>query len=325
MPKLAVPYKSQWDSDAQLEASDCGPTSLAMLCAATGDPVSPDSLYQYINRIDPTTGQKKWGTNASDLVKAAKARGLVLNRKTFLPASAVDDLKRTVDAGTPFIALVNYAFWDPIVHNNFKGPHFVLVVGYDNANIYIHDPLFRGNRREQGNYWGYAYKDFTAAWGGCSIQYNNPNYLALISAKAVPFVDQAPARPTTPPTTPATKPTTPAQPKLDDELRRRLRAKAAYDGLPDPNLDDAKVANDHLARLGNWGATADSYTVRRGDSLSGIATLFYGDRAKWKVIVYYNNITHPSLVEPGETYLIPNPEPKDNGVVPLPGFGGPTS
>ena len=324
MPKLSVPYKSQWDADAQLDNADCGPTSLAMLCTALGDPIGPDMLYQYINQVDPATGKKKWGTSAGDLIKAAKGRSLVLNRKTFLPSTALDDLKRTIDAGTPFIALVNYAFWDPIVRNNFKGPHFVVVVGYDNTNIYIHDPLFRGNRREQGNYWAYAYKDFTAAWGGCSIQFNNPNYLALISAKTVTFLDQeAPPRQTTPPTTP-TKPATPPTPKLDDELRRRLRAKAAYAGAPDPNLEDANVANGLLAGLGDWGATADAYTVRRGDSLSGIATLFYGDRAKWRVIVYYNNIAHPSLVEPGETYLIPNPEPKDNGLVPLPGHGGPT-
>lgn len=319
MPKLSVPYKSQWDQDAQHDNADCGPTSLAMLCTALGDPVGPDLLYQYINQIDPATGKKKWGTNASDLIKAAKGRGLTLNRKTFLPSTAVDDLKRTIDGGTPFIALVNYAFWDPIVHNGFKGPHFVLVVGYDNSNIYIHDPLFKGNRREQGNYCAYTYKDFTAAWGGCSIQFNNPNYLALISAKSVAFLDQdVPARQT--PTTP-TKPT---QPKLDEEMRRRLRAKAAFDGAPDPNLDDVNVANALLAKIGEWGATADAYTVRRGDSLSGIATLFYGDRAKWRVIVYYNNITHPSLVEPGETYLIPNPQPKDDGLVPLPGHGGPT-
>ena len=113
--------------------------------------------------------------------------------------------------------------------------------------------------------------------------------------------------------------------KLDDDMRRRLRAKAAYDDQPDPNLDDPNVAKALFAGLGNWGVSAEQYTVRRGDSLSKIATTFYGDRNKWRVIVYYNNISHPSLVEPGETYLIPKPEPTDDARVALPGFGGPSA
>ncbi len=307
--KLAIPYKSQWDPDAKDHFADCGPTSLCMLLNALGDPITPDQLYRYIGERSASQY-----TSFTDITTAAKARNLTMTRKNFLPANALNDLKTTLNSGKSFIALVNYAFWDPIVHNGFKGAHFVLVVGYGDDQVFIHDPLFKGDRREQGKYCGYTYEQFTDAWGGFAPG-QNPNYAGLISEKTVPFVEEA---------APAPQAAVPA--KLDDAMRRRLRAKAAYDGQPDPNLDDPATVNARLANLGNWGAVWDTYTVRRGDSLSKIATIFYQDRAKWPVIVYFNDIAHPSLVEPGDTYLIPRAEmsPVDDATVPLFGHGGPT-
>ncbi|MBM4424171.1 MAG: hypothetical protein FJ030_12420 [Chloroflexi bacterium] len=307
MPKLAVPYKSQWDADAKDHFADCGPTSLAMLLGALGDPISPDQLYRHIGE----RGASQY-TSFTDLTNAAKARNLAMTRKNFVPARALDDLKAAINAGKPFIALVNYAFWDPIVHNGFKGSHFVLVTGYDEDQVFIHDPLFKGDRREQGKYSAYTYEQFTDAWGGFAPG-QNPNYAALISEKTVPFLDGEAA--------PAPQPA-----QLDDTARRRIRAKAAYEGQPDPNLNDPAIASALFAKLGNWGAVWDTYTVRRGDSLSKIAVMFYQDREKWRVIVYFNDIAHPSLVEPGDTYLIPRPDfaPVDDATVPLPGHGGPT-
>lgn len=308
--KLAVPYRSQWDADAKDHSADCGPTSLAMLLNALGDPINPDQLYRYIGE----RGVSQY-TSFTDLTNAAKARNLVMARKNFLPASALNDLKAALNGGRPFIALVNYAFWDPIVRNGFRGAHFVLVTGYDDDLVFIHDPLFKGDRREQGKYCAYTYEQFTDAWGGFAPG-QNPNYAALISEKTVPFLEEAaPVQP---------QPAAPVQ--LDDTLRRRLRAKAAYDGQPDPNLDDPALVQQLAAGLGNFGAVWDSHTVRRGDSLSKIATIFYGDRNKWPVIVYFNDIAHPSVIEPGDTYLIPRSDfaPIDDATVPLPGHGGPT-
>lgn len=311
--QLAVPYKSQWDPDARDHHADCGPTSLCMLLSALGDPITPDQLYRHIG----PRGVSQY-TSFTDLINAAKARNLAMTRKNFLPASAPDELKKTINNATPFVALVNYAFWDPIVKNGFKGSHFVLVVGYDDEKVYIHDPLFKGTRRDQGRYCAYTHDQYLDAWGGFAPG-QNPNYAALISSRPVPFVDGGQA---------GAKQPIGFQPaaSLDETTRRRIRAREAYDGFPDPNLEDPLIAENLLARLGNFGAACDTYTVRRGDSLSKIATMFYGDREKWRVIVYFNNIAHPSLVQPGNTYLIPRPEltPATDAHVPLPGFGGPT-
>lgn len=311
--KLDVPYHSQWDPDAADHFADCGPTSLSMLLAALGDTISPDQLYKYIGKRAANEY-----TSFTDLTNAAKGRGLAMTRKNFPVATAIQDLKTTISAATPFIALINYAFWDPIVHNGFKGSHFVLVVGFDDQNIYIHDPLFKGTRREQGKYWAYTYKQFMDGWNGFAPG-ANPNCAALISNRPV-LILGAPV-----PVTPPPQPPAPKLPVLDDLLRRRIRAKAAFDGQPDPNLDDPVLVSALLAALGNWGVAADSYTIARGDSLTKIATMFYGDRNKWPVIVYYNNITHPALIAPGDVYLIPKAEitPATDGQVPLPGHGGP--
>lgn len=316
--RLNVPYHSQWDPDAGDHFADCGPTSLAMLLGALGDNITPDQLYRFIGQ----RGAAEY-TSFTDLLNAAKARGLVMTRKNFLPGTAVQDLKKTISAGTPFIALANYAFWDPIVHNAFKGAHFVLVTGFDDANVFIHDPLFKGARRDQGKFCPYTYDQFLSGWNGFAPG-ANPNCAALISGRAVPFLGAAGGPAEGKPATPA-RPGTPAPAALDDTTIRRIRAKAAFDGQPDPKLDDPVVAGSLLAALGSWGATADSYTVRRGDSLTTIATIFYGEREKWKVIVYFNNIAHPSLLAPGDVYLIPRPDisAASDARVPLPGHGGP--
>lgn len=321
--KLNVPYRSQWDPDADDHNADCGPTSLAMLLSALGDPISPDQMYTYIGQ----RGMSEY-TSFGDLTRAAKARNLTMTRKNFLPAKALDELKATLDAGKPFIALVNYAFWDPIVHNGFKGSHFVLVTGYDDDQVFIHDPLFRDgkprpeHKREQGNFCAYTYEQFLDAWGGFAAG-QNPNYAALISDKPVGHLPSE-----RPMDHRRETPVTPARPAgpLDETTERRIRAKAAYEGKPDPNLGDPVTAQALIASLGDWGATWDTYTVRRGDNLSKISTMFYQDKELWRVIVYFNEMAHPGLIEVGETLMIPRAtmNPIDDATVPVFGHGGPT-
>lgn len=306
--KLAIPYKSQWDPDAKDHNSDCGPTCLSMILGGLGDNISPDLLYRYIGAREVSQY-----TSFGDLAKAAKARGLDMLRRNFLPASALDELKKTINAGQPFIALVKYAFWEATTKNKFKGSHFAVVTGYDDTHIYVHDPLFRGDRRDVGRYFAHLYTTFTDAWAGFAPG-ENPNYATLIASRSVPFeVTAEPVQPTRPVV-------------IDDSLRRRIRAKAAYDGLPDPNFGDQTLVAALLAGLNNWGTTWDTYNVRRGDNLSKIALIFYGDRNKWKPIIYFNDIANPNIIFPGTTLLIPKPDfdVNNDAHVPLPGFGGPT-
>jgi hypothetical protein len=54
--------------------------------------------------------------------------------------------------------------------------------------------------------------------------------------------------------------------------------------------------------------------VRRGDSLSKIAQLFYGDLHGWKVIAQANGLRHPYLIIPGMTLTIPRAMGRANTV-----------
>lgn len=47
------------------------------------------------------------------------------------------------------------------------------------------------------------------------------------------------------------------------------------------------------------------YTVLEGDSLSSIAEKFYGDLYRWPVILEYNDLANPDLIEVGMVLKIP--------------------
>ena len=47
------------------------------------------------------------------------------------------------------------------------------------------------------------------------------------------------------------------------------------------------------------------YTIKRGDTLFGIASMFYGDGYKYNLISERNNIKNPNLIYPGDTIIIP--------------------
>jgi nucleoid-associated protein YgaU len=55
-------------------------------------------------------------------------------------------------------------------------------------------------------------------------------------------------------------------------------------------------------------SSAQSYTVKSGDSLSKIAKHFYGDGAKWHQIYEANRdkIKNPDLIHPGQELTIPS-------------------
>ncbi len=57
-------------------------------------------------------------------------------------------------------------------------------------------------------------------------------------------------------------------------------------------------------------AEEQTYTVKKGDSLSKIAREKYGDGAKWRAIFDANRdqITNPDLIHPGQVLKIPSIE-----------------
>lgn len=309
--QLDIPYKSQWDGDAKDHSADCGPTSLAMIFGALGKPVGPDHLYTHI-------GQRGYSqyTSFGDLKRAAHGYGqLEMTRKNFLPHSAVDELKATINSGRPFIALANYAFWDPIVKNNFRGSHFVVVSGYSDTHIFVHDPLFKGDRRDQGAFFPFTHKQFIDGWGGFANNIN-PNYAVLIAEAQVPFRGNA--------AQPAAQPITTGA-GVDPTLQRHIMAKAAFYGEPYPNFNDPAAVKTATDKLGDFGKSWDTYTIRRGDSLVNIARMFYFDGDKYPVIAFFNGLQDPNQIEFGDVLLVPRVELNEmtDATVALPGFGGP--
>lgn len=51
--------------------------------------------------------------------------------------------------------------------------------------------------------------------------------------------------------------------------------------------------------------TPRTYTVVPGDTLWGIAVLYYGDGTRYPEIAAANNIANPNLIFPGQTFIIP--------------------
>lgn len=148
-----VPYRSQWDADAQLAHADCGPACVAMLLQWRGIQV----------KIHDITRETSLGpTNAGQLIAAAAKHGLRITR---LSDMTLADVERDIEAGKPLIALVHYAdFGDCRQDTKYNGLHWLVVVGYDAQNIYINDPDYWSGRRLEGMQHPIARAVFERAW-----------------------------------------------------------------------------------------------------------------------------------------------------------------
>jgi len=99
---------------------------------------------------------------------------------------------------------------------------------------------------------------------------------------------------------------------LDEVLLRRAAARAA-----DLGQDLGQIMGYGLASwIGSWGVRTVGHTVQAGDSLSGIAKMYYGDPRKALVIAVYNDIKDTRQLHIGQTLTIP--EPTNTPVLPAP-------
>jgi nucleoid-associated protein YgaU len=98
----------------------------------------------------------------------------------------LNDLKRWIDEDKPIIALVKYNTWSEIepgvsTQDTFTGPHFVVVVGYGNGNIYINDPNYWPPRREEGHQKAWTEALFNLAWSNVrTSSASNPNNAIIV-------------------------------------------------------------------------------------------------------------------------------------------------
>jgi len=164
-----VPYRSQWDADGGLSRGDCGPTCVAMLLEWLGIKV----------RIDDITRETSMGpTNAGQLISAAGKHGLKITRVSDMTLA---DLELDIREKKPLIALVKYSdFGDQRQDMKYAGLHWVVVVGYDRQNIYIHDPDYQGERRLEGMQHPIAKAMFERAWDNTMPDALNRQALVIV-------------------------------------------------------------------------------------------------------------------------------------------------
>lgn len=300
MPKLNIPYRSQWDGDARDHDSDCGPTCLAMMLNYHGVNITPDNVYDYDHLR--AKGRKDF-TNFTDLAKVARANDMVCAYA--VPSNrneAFRKLRANVDADMPMLALVNYNnAWINATGNNYAGGHFVVIAGYDDTNIYIHDPLFGMwvKPSSRGSYFTMSHDLFAAGWGGFSPA-DNPNW-ACMTIKRKGGVPAPKPKPVVVRTETAVSPTT----NISTDIQRRIRTLATYRRAEMPdfnNANDVKLWQDHL---GDFALTYDYYVVQSGDSFSAVASRFYDGQHRWPIIKEYNNMQRDGLWL-GETLRIPH-------------------
>lgn len=306
MTKLNVPYRSQWDTDADKHSADCGPTCLAMMLNYLQISMTPDAVYNYNNLPEKKDGDY---TNFTDLARVARANDLQTtysykptSRQPVQRAAAFKNLFANIDAGKPMLVLVSYAPWRKITGNQFSGPHFVVVSGYDDANIYIHDPLFgTWVPRARGAYYAMSHDLFASGWGGLSGDNTNWSWLTIETKGVAPTPPPAPVVVAPSKVETETAVSTP----VTDDTERRIRSLAAYRWTEPPNFDnaaDVKLWQDHL---GDFASTYETYAVQPGNTLSGLASKFYGAQGRWPVIKTFNKLEREGLWA-GEKLKIPN-------------------
>ena len=171
-PILVVPYRSQWDADGSDFASDCGPACVAMV------------LEHYGVRIDINQLSREAGMTVSrpytlpvELIRAAMLHGVTLERR--LPC-VVSDLAIELDAGRPVIVLLHYGSINNRQDTNYTKGHWVVVVGVDETVVYIHDPNWRGDRRDNGRALAISRAIFDEAWEKCALDGNSARQCLMV-------------------------------------------------------------------------------------------------------------------------------------------------
>jgi hypothetical protein len=138
-PELpAVPYRSQWDADAILVKSDCGPACVAMMLGYRSIGVTIDDISKFLGM-----GPSKNYTTPADLQKAAKKWGLALE------VVSGWTLEQFVGCA-PCIMLVHYGTIPDRMDAKYMGGHWIILLGVNGNNAVYHDPDWWGPSRDLG-------------------------------------------------------------------------------------------------------------------------------------------------------------------------------
>ncbi len=291
---LNLLYKSQYDPDAAASRNDCGPACLAMLVNALGVTATTDAVFH-------RTGATPEGyISNAQLMRAAESYQTPLE---FRMGYGLVELRALLDLARPAIALVHYGAFSEVqpgvsTQSGFKGPHFVLVVGYDDQHIVVHDPLWTAPRRGEGAFRRWPNAVFLSAWSRCHEDCDasgrcNPDRVLLISVRPLNAGQRV---------------------SVPADVVRRLRAKAAFNGQPQPETPSPATLTAAVSALGQWGKRTVAHRVAPTDTLWRLAAAYYGDGAKLNVIQSFNGLSEADVIHDGQVLLIP--EPLLSGAIP---------
>jgi hypothetical protein len=284
---LNITYKSQYDPDAAVSRNDCGPACLAMLVNALGVTATTDAVFR-------RTGASADGyISMAQLMRAAESYRAPLE---FRKDWGLPQLRAVLDLARPAIALVHYGAFSEVqpgvsTQNQFKGPHFVLVVGCDEQSVVVHDPLWTGSRRNEGAFKRWPNAVWLNAWSRCHEDHDtqgrgNPDRALLISVRPLNAAQRV---------------------SVPVDLLRRMRAKAALLGEPQPEQPTPATLTQALMALGSWGKRSVAHRVSPTDTLWRLAAAYYGDGHKLNVIQYFNGLSETDVIHDGQALLIPEP------------------
>ncbi|MEX1246869.1 MAG: C39 family peptidase [Anaerolineales bacterium] len=287
----SIPYKSQYDSDADEFRNDCGPACLAMVLHAFGIHASTNAVYR------KTEALPNRYVTVSQLMRAALSYGMGLD---YFHSWTIEQLVEVVNQGRAIIALVHYGAWSQLnpgisTQNTFEGPHFVVVVGADEKNIYVNDPLWKEARRSQGFRKTWTHSQFNAAWSSNHAD-GNRDCSGMITQKALPTAPYG-----------SGGWAASFEFRLDPQTIARIRAWVFFHHAPQPALNNPATVNAYLAVMGGWGNQLARHTVAEGDDLRLLAWHYYGEPAKWQVIQAFNGLNPGDAISEGDVLLIPQP------------------
>jgi len=128
---LPIPFVTQDNSDPDADDfdNDCGPACFAMFL---NDTATPDEIYRSIRTDNKFTSF--W--QLQDV--GYRIYGLATNRDNGL------DIRQAIRQGLGVMLLVNYGTIIDAYPNDrteFRRNHFIVVVGFDDENFIVHDPL----------------------------------------------------------------------------------------------------------------------------------------------------------------------------------------
>lgn len=287
----SIPYKSQYDPDADEFRNDCGPACMAMLLHAFGFNVSTNVVYA-------KTGAKPNNyVSVAQLMRVALSYGIPFD---YYARWSLSQLQEALQKGKGIIALIHYGALSQInpgisTQSTFEGPHFVVVVGADDEHIFVNDPLWKEARRSQGFRKAWTHAQFMEAWSRNPEDGNTP-CCGLITQ---------PSLPTAPYGSGAWSPI--QNYSLDTQTISRLRAWVYFNNAPQPNLNNPATVNAYLTVMGGWGTRVARHTVDADDDLGTLALRYYGDPLKWRVILEFNGLTPGDTIADGQVLMIPQP------------------